>query len=59
MDNHTAFYHVKENALIRAKQLRSEFGYAVVIKDKLNKFWVHTTPQDLNGDQLIIEMKGE
>lgn len=59
MDNHTECYTLKSIALRRAKDLLKSFDYTVVIKDKLNNFWVHTTPQDLNGDQLIVEMKGE
>lgn len=59
MDNHTERYTLKSTALQRARWLLKGYDYVVVIKDKQNTYWIHTTPQDLDGDKLVLELKGE
>lgn len=58
MTEHTEKYILRSIAIRRAKHLIKRFDYVVVIRDRQRNYWIHTSPQELDGDKLILELKG-
>ncbi len=56
MEDQAEKYKIKRIALERAKDLKNRFEYVVVIKDRIGFYWIHTRPQDLCGDKLVLEL---